>query len=77
MDGEIMLLDESADRIHVLNSSSAFIWHCLEEPMTAADIEGKLRAEYDMSKIADVPDIVDQALTQLTEAHVVRAQARG
>jgi len=71
MDGELMLLDETVDRIHVLNGSATSIWNCLDDPISASAIEQRLGDEYDMGSVTDAPAVIDRTLKQLTDAGVV------
>lgn len=64
--GELMLIDNQADRVHVLNATSAFVWTCLGEISEAAQIEAKVREQFD-SAGKDVGTVVQRALGQLLD----------
>jgi len=68
--GELMLIDESVDKVHVLNATSAFIWTCLGETTDAAKIEEKLRGAF-ASGGKDFGAVVEKALGQFIEKGIV------
>ncbi|MFH0907224.1 MAG: PqqD family protein [bacterium] len=68
--GEIVLIDELADRVHVLNATSAFVWTCLGEMAEAAPIEANVRAQFD-SAGKDVGALVQRALDQLLDQGLI------
>lgn len=59
---ELMLVDEAADQVHVLNPSSAFIWKCLADTDDLAVIESRLRGHFKVSQGQDVRGMIDRAL---------------
>ena len=75
---ERMLFDETSDAVHVLNGSAVFIWDCLKTPVSSAQIEALLRAEYDLGQVPDVPamivgvldDFASRQLIEITPAQV-------
>ena len=72
--GELMLIDESVDKVHVLNATSAFIWTCLGETTDAATLEQKLRASFE-SGGKDFRTVVEKALSQFVEKGIVTRDA--
>ncbi len=45
IDGEAVLLDQAADRLHHLNATAALVWACLDGRSTLAQIAADLGAE--------------------------------
>ena len=72
--GELMLIDESVDKVHVLNATSAFIWTCLGETTDAARIEERLREAFE-SGVEDFGAVVGKALSQFVEKGIVTRDA--
>ena len=72
--GELMLIDESVDKVHVLNATSAFIWTCLGETTDAATIEQKLRESFE-SGGKDFGAVVEKALGQFIEKGIATRDA--
>jgi hypothetical protein len=70
--GERMLLDEATNRVHVLNGTAAFIWDSLKTPLTAAEIEERLAAEYDLAGVADVQATIRRVLGDFLGKGLVR-----
>jgi hypothetical protein len=73
--GERMIFDESADRVHVLNGSAAFIWDCLKLPVTVSQVEERLRTEYDMTSGIDLSTAITRTLTELQKKGLVEIHA--
>lgn len=69
---ELMLFDDREDKVHVLNHSAAFIWACLEKPVTVADLQAALREQYDVSATPDLGDLVCRTLKDFEEKCVLR-----
>lgn len=59
---ELMVVDEVADRVHVLNPSSAFIWQCLAETDDVLEIERRLRGQFKVAENQDVQALIGRAL---------------
>ena len=74
MGGELMLIDEVVDKVHVLNATSAFIWTCLGDTTDAARIEQKLRETFEPGG-KDVRAIVETALGQFAEKGILSRHA--
>ena len=64
MGEELMIMDEAADKVHVLNPTSAFIWSCLDESPEADEIERKLRGKFQVPAGYDVSGLIGRALDQ-------------
>ena len=62
---DLLVFEEKADAVHVLNGTAAFIWGCLKSPATPADIDAALRQEYDMSTVKNVPVVIQHLLADL------------
>ena len=63
VDGEILVLDPEADRIHQLNASASLIWRLHENGTDAARIAGALAVEFDLDEYtadADVKAALEQ-----------------
>ena len=71
---ELMLIDESVDKVHVLNATSAFVWTCLSETSDAARIEQQIRETFDTGA-KDVQAVVEKALGQLIEQGILTREA--
>jgi hypothetical protein len=69
--GERMIFDESADRVHVLNGSAAFIWDCLKAPLTAPQVEERLRSEYEVTPGIDLSVTITRTLAELQKKGLV------
>ena len=69
--GERMIFDESADRVHVLNGSAAFIWDCLKSPLTVPQVEERLRSEYEVTPGIDLSITITRTLSELQKKGLV------
>ena len=67
---ETMVFDEQTDQVHVLNATSAFVWNCLAEPMTASAIVEHIRQAFEVGE-KDVSSIVADALELLESKALV------
>jgi hypothetical protein len=45
LDGEAVLLDESEERLHLLNHTATMVWLCLDGHATVADVASDLSDE--------------------------------
>jgi hypothetical protein len=68
---ERMLLDEGANRVHVLNGTAAFIWDRLEAPITVEEIARRMADEYDLTGVADIQGTIRRVLGDLLEKGLV------
>jgi hypothetical protein len=71
MGDETMVFDADGDRVHVLNTTSGFIWRCLAEPCTRAELSEKVETEFDTSTVDDLSALVGRALDQLSEKGLI------
>jgi len=63
VDGEVLVLDTEADRIHQLNASASFIWRQLANGASAEEIAEHLANEFDVVEHQvqrDVAEILGQ-----------------
>ena len=72
---EIMVFDEKADKVHVLNVTSAFLWRCLDETAEPAELEARLRARFSPPEATDVRGMVGRALAQFEKLNLLEAKA--
>ena len=71
VDGEMLILDTVADRIHRLNPTASVIWRLADHGAARSDIENELMSQFD----ADLETIrrdVDEALNVFHSLHLVR-----
>ena len=73
--GERMIFDESADRVHVLNGSAAFIWDCLKSPLTIPEVEKRLRSEYEIEPGIDLSTTITRTLVELQKKGLIETHA--
>lgn len=71
MQDELMLVDEVADKVHVLNATSACIWQALGESSDEAVIAARLRERFKLPADQDVSPVIRKALGQLREKGLV------
>jgi len=45
-DGEFIILDKSAGKVHQLNASASFVWHCLGDGLDTEEIARELSAAF-------------------------------
>ena len=57
VDGEVLVLDAEADRIHQLNASASLIWRLYESGFDAAGIASALAIEFDLDKHRAYTDV--------------------
>jgi len=70
VDGEILVLDAEADRIHQFNASASLIWRLHENGADAAEIASALAIEFDLDKYGADAD-VKAALEQFRALNLV------
>jgi hypothetical protein len=79
VDGEAIILDKAAGRVHQLNATASYIWsECMER--SAADIAAHLAARFEVARdtvLADVLDTVSkfEQLGLLVQEDVTRESA--
>lgn len=62
LDGEVLILDTVADRIHRLNASAALVWRMVEDGADEQAIAGALVETYDVAPeraLSDVRETID------------------
>lgn len=69
-DGELIVLDKVAGKVHQLNSSSSFIWTCLGEGLGVNDIALELSEAFDIEPETALSD-VHAALAQFKSLELV------
>ena len=69
---ELMIFDERADKVHVLNVTSAFLWKTLDETADPAALAERLRARFQAGPEADVTGMVGRALAQFEKLNLLR-----
>jgi hypothetical protein len=57
VDGEVLILDTAADRIHQLNASASVVWRLYESGGNVADIASALAIEFDVDKLRAEADV--------------------
>lgn len=45
-DGELIILDKAAGKVHQLNSSASFVWHCISDGLGTDEIALRLSEAY-------------------------------
>lgn len=68
---ELMVVDDVADKVHVLNATSAFIWRCLDETTDPAVIEERIRSRFRVSEAQNVRGMVEKALRMFGEKNLL------
>lgn len=67
---ELLVLDTDAQRIHQLNATASFIWHCCDKAASADDIAGLVAAEYAVDQHIALRDVAE-TLGRLRELNLV------
>jgi hypothetical protein len=75
VDGELLLLDTSANRIHQLNRTASFIWQRCEDVASEADLAAELALEFDVEEGQALHD-VERTLSTLRALELV-SQCQG
>ena len=65
-DGELIVLDKDAGKVHQLNQSAALVWHGLSEGLAIDDIAARIADAFDVGLDNAVSD-VQTTITQLRE----------
>jgi hypothetical protein len=71
MGGELMLMDEKADKVHVLNATSAFIWQCLAETGDEQELQRRLQDKFAVPASVDLAALLGRALAQFREKNLL------
>jgi hypothetical protein len=56
-DGELIVLDKDAGKVHQLNQSAALVWHGLSEGLAIDEIAVKLTDAFDVDQKNAVSDV--------------------
>jgi hypothetical protein len=75
INGETVVLDTRARKIHRLNATASLIWQCCDGNSTADMIAAAVAEHFDCH-VHDVFDDVHEALRQLTGLGLIEAAAR-
>ena len=65
-DGEFIVLDKAAGKIHQLNSTASFVWNCMSDGLAIDEIASMLAEEFDV-----------EPKTALSDAEAALAQFEG
>ncbi len=80
IDGEAVLLDQAAERLHHLNATATLVWACLDGRASAghvaADVAAELGVSYD-TVLADTVALIRQLGDEGLLAGVERDPCRG
>lgn len=71
MGNDLMLFDPAADRVHVLNSTSAFIWGCLKEGLDAEAVAQRIMETYDLGPGMSAKEIVEDSIGQFEKKELI------
>jgi hypothetical protein len=69
-DGELIVLDKAAGKVHQLNSSASFVWDCLSDGLAIDEIALKLSEAFDVEPEIALSD-VQAALAQFESLALV------
>jgi hypothetical protein len=56
-DGELIVLDKAAGKVHQLNSSASFVWNCLGDGLAVDEIALKLSEAFDVEPETALSDV--------------------
>ena len=70
VDGELIVLDRAAGKVHQLNSSASFVWSCLSDGHAIDEIAIMLSDAFDVEPETALSD-VQAALAQFEELALV------
>ncbi len=73
MGDEVMVFDAETDKVHVLNTTSAFVWKCLESAAATGEIRERLLASFDTQGVDDLDALIRRALDQLEGKGLIEA----
>lgn len=69
-DGELIVLDKAAGKVHQLNSSATFVWNCLSDGVAIDDIALMLSEAFEIEAEVAQSD-VETVLNQLKELALI------
>jgi hypothetical protein len=70
MGNELMVFDEAADRVHVLNATAAAVWEALAEGCPMAELPARIEARFETAG-RDVAATVRSAIAILREKRLL------
>lgn len=70
IDGQTMVLDRRHGKLHELNSTASFIWHCCDGHTSIADIVSATARSFDMDPAAVEQDVMN-ALRDFEKLHLI------
>jgi hypothetical protein len=56
-DGELIILDKAAGKVHQLNSSASFVWQCLSDGLGAEEIALELSEAFGIERQTALVDV--------------------
>ena len=56
-DGELIVLDKVAGKVHQLNSSASFVWNCLSDGLAIDEIAHMLAEAFDVEPETALSDV--------------------
>ena len=71
LDGELMLHDPVADKIHLLNMTSRLIWDLADGSHTLSDMEEELRERFSIGDAQDVKGDIKKVISELREKGMI------
>ncbi len=76
LEGEIVILDRAAKKVHQLNASASFIWKRCNGARTAGDVARDLEKEYGIDRAVALRD-VGEAIKQLASLGLLEESGEG
>ena len=59
IEGEVLVLDTEADKIHQLNVTASYIWNMCDGATPANEIAAALAMEFDIGQDKAIKDVLD------------------
>jgi hypothetical protein len=56
-DGELIILDKTAGKVHQLNLTASFVWNCMSEGLAIDEIARKLAEAFDIEQESALSDV--------------------
>lgn len=56
-DGELIILDKAAGKVHQLNSSASFVWHCISDGFGTDEIALQLSEAFGIERETALVDV--------------------
>lgn len=69
-DGELIVLDKVAGKVHQLNASASFVWNCLDNGVAVRDIAQMLSEECKVERQTALED-VEKIIAQLKDLALI------